>query len=227
MLNENINLANSNMKKVVLLVRCSTDKERGLQDYQYQIDTLTEMCENRGWEIVKIFGNYVSGAAPLEERQEVLDLITYVKENQIDYCCATSIDRVSRDLLTGVQIIRTLAENGVNLYLLNYNIFSLDERSGKISPMTELMLSVTLSVSSYEREQIRQRLSMGYKAYCQRRKSNPELRLGRQGYKKDEQSYRQDYAHELSLLRKGISMRNVQKLTGTSLGTLQKIKQYL
>lgn len=215
------------MKRCVCLVRCSTDKEKGLQDYQYQIDTLKEMCDKRGWEIVKVFGNYVSGAAPLEKRQEILDLVAYVKENQIDYCCVTSIDRLSRDLLTGVQIIRTLAEHGVNLYLMNYNIFSLDENTNKISAMSELMLSVTLSVSSYEREQIRTRLSMGYRAYLQRRKSNPELRLGRQGYKKSEDEYRKDYAQELSLLRKGISMRIVQKLTGTSLGTLSKIKQYL
>lgn len=215
------------MKRCVCLVRCSTDKDKGLQDYQYQIDTLKEMCDKRGWEIIKIFGNYVSGVAPLEKRQEVQDLITFVKENQIDYCCVTSIDRLSRDLLTGVQIIRTLAENGVNLYLMNYNIFSLDENTNKISGMSELMLSVTLSVSSYEREQIRSRLSMGYRAYCERRKSNPELRLGRQGYKKDEESYRKDYAQELTLLRKGISLRIVQKLTGTSIGTLQKIKQYI
>ena len=215
------------MKRCVCVVRCSTDKEKGLQDYQYQIDTLKDMCHKRGWEIVKVFGNYVSGTAPLEKRQEILDLIAYVKENQIDYCCVTSIDRLSRDLLTGVQIIRTLAENGVNLYMMNYNLFSLDERGGKISPMTELMLSVILSVSSYEREQIRTRLSMGYKAYCERRKSNPELRLGRQGYVKSEQEYREDYQQELSLLRKGISLRNIQKLTGTSIGTLQKIKQYI
>jgi DNA invertase Pin-like site-specific DNA recombinase len=169
----------------------------------------------------------VSGVAPFEKRQEILDLIAYVKENKIDYCCVTSIDRLSRDLLTGVQIIRTLAENGVNLYLMNYNIFCLDENTNKISAMSELMLSVVLSVSSYEREQIRTRLSMGYQAYLQRRKSNPELRLGRQGYKKDEESYRKEYAHELSLLRKGISMRIVRQLTGTSLGTLSKIKQYL
>lgn len=215
------------MKRCVCLVRCSTDKDKGLQDYQYQIDTLKEMCDKRGWEIIKIFGNYVSGVAPLEKRQEVQDLITFVKENQIDYCCVTSIDRLSRDLLTGVQIIRTLAENGVNLYLMNYNIFSLDENTNKISGMSELMLSVTLSVSSYEREQIRSRLSMGYRAYCERRKSNPELRLGRQGYKKDEESYRKDYAQELTLLRKSISLRTVQKLTGTSIGTLQKIKKYI
>ena len=215
------------MKRCVCVVRCSTDKEKGLQDYQYQIDTLKDMCNKRGWEIVKVFGNYVSGVAPLEKRQEILDLIAYVKENKIDYCCVTSIDRLSRDLLTGVQIIRTLAENGVNVYLMNYNIFCLDENTNKISAMSELMLSVVLSVSSYEREQIRTRLSMGYQAYLQRRKSNPELRLGRQGYKKDEESYRKEYAHELSLLRKGISMRIVRQLTGTSLGTLSKIKQYL
>ena len=69
------------MKRCVCVVRCSTDKEKGLQDYQYQIDALKDMCEKRGWEIVKVFGNYVSGTAPLEKRQEILDLIAYVKEN--------------------------------------------------------------------------------------------------------------------------------------------------
>ncbi len=213
------------MKRCVCLVRCSTEKEKGLQDYQYQIDTLTEICKQRDWEIVKVFGNYVSGAAPLEKRQEILDLIAFVKENKIDYCCATSIDRVSRDLLTGVQIIRTLADNGVNLYLANYNLETLQD--GKISAITEMLLSVVLSVASYEREQIRTRLSMGYRAYIQRRKENPELRLGRQGYQKSEDSYREEYAKELSLLRKGISMRNVRAITGTSLGTLQKLKRFL
>ena len=214
------------MKRCVFVVRCSTEKEKGLQDYQYQIDTLQEICKKRDWEVVKVFGNYVSGAAPLEKRQEILDLIAYVKENKIDYCCATSIDRVSRDLLTGVQIIRTLAENGVNLYLANYNIFTLDD-NGKISVLSELMLSVVLSVASYEREQIRTRLSMGYKAYLQRRKENPELRLGRQGYQKPEAAYREEYAKELSLLRKKVSMRNIRVITGTSLGTLQKLKKYM
>ena len=63
------------MKRCVLLCRCSTDKEKGLQDYQYQIDTLKEICKKRDWDIVKIFGGYVSGAAPIEARQEILDLM--------------------------------------------------------------------------------------------------------------------------------------------------------
>lgn len=215
------------MKRCVLLCRCSTDKEKGLQDYQYQIDTLTEICKKRDWEIVKVFGGYVSGAAPIEARQEILDLIAYVKDNQIDFCCATEISRVSRDLITGVQIIRTLADNGVNLYLANYNLSTLDD-NGKISPVTSLILTITLEISQLERQQIRTRMQMDYSAYLQRRKEDKSLKLGRpSSYRKSEQEYREQYAKELSLLRKGISLRNVQQLTGTAIGTLRKIKQYL
>lgn len=215
------------MKKVVLLCRCSTDKEKGLQDYQYQIDTLTEICKKRDWEIVKVFGGYVSGAAPIEARQEVLDLIAYIKDNKIDFCCATEISRVSRDLITGVQIIRTLAESGVNLYLANYNLSTLDE-NGKISPITSLILTITLEISQLERQQIRTRMRMGYAAYLHRRKHDQTLKLGRPStYRKSEQEYREQYSKELSLLRKGISLRNVQQLTGTAIGTLRKLKQYL
>ena len=214
------------MKKVVLLCRCSTDKEKGLQDYQYQIDTLKEICKKRDWDIVKVFGGYVSGAAPIEARQEILDLIAFVKANQIDFCCATEISRVSRDLITGVQIIRTLADNGVNLYLANY-LSTLDD-NGKISPVTSLILTITLEISQLERQQIRTRMQMGYNAYLQRRKEDKSLKLGRPStYRKSEQEYREQYAKELSLMRKGISLRNVQQLTGTAIGTLRKIKQYL
>ncbi len=216
------------MKRCVLLCRCSTDKAKGLQDYQYQIDTLTGICNNRGWEIVKVFGGYVSGAAPIEERQEIQDLIAYVKQNQIDYCCATEISRVSRDLLTGVQIIRTLAENGVNLFLANYGLETLD-KDGKISPLISLILTITLEISSMERQQIRMRMQQGYQSYLQRRRESKAAHpLGRPAdYRKSEEQYRQQYSKELSLLRKGISLRNVHQLTGTSIGTLRKLKKYL
>lgn len=215
------------MKNVVLLCRCSTDKEKGLQDYQYQVDTLTEICKQRDWNIVKVFGNYVSGAASIEDRQEILDLIAFVKENNIDYCLATEISRVSRDLITGVQIIRTLAENGVNLYLANYNLETLD-RNGKISPVTEIILVLTLEIANYERQQIRQRMAMGYASYLERRKNDKNLPLGRKStYRKSEEEYREQYSKELSLLRKGISLRNVQQLTGTAVGTLRRLKEYL
>lgn len=214
------------MKRCVLLCRCSTDKEKGLQDYTYQVNTLTEICKQREWEVVKVFGNYVSGAAPIESRQEIQDLIAFVKENNVDYCCATEISRVSRDLLTGVQIIRTLAENGVCLYLANYSLFSLDENK-QISPVTSLILTISLEISQLERQQIRTRLSMGYQSYLQRRKTE-NLPLGRPQYsKKTKEQYLKDYPREVTLLRKNLSLRNVSKITGTAIGTLRRIKACL
>ena len=211
-----------NMKKVVLLLRVSTNS----QDYEYQRNTLTDLCDKNGWDIVHTVENKVSGAKKNEEREEIVELLDYIKNNQVDLVAATEISRVGRNTLEALKIIEVLNENKVNLYLANYNIETLLP-DGTINPIARLILTICLEISSYERNLIRNRMKMGYEEYLRKRKDDPSLRLGRMGYKKNEQSYREDYAQELSLLRKGISLRNIQKITGTSLGTLQKIKQYI
>lgn len=210
------------MKKVVLLLRVSTNS----QDYEYQRNTLTDLCDKNGWDIVHTVENKVSGAKKNEEREEIIELLDYIKNNQVDLVAATEISRVGRNTLEALKIIEVLNENKVNLYLANYNIETLLP-DGTINPIARLILTICLEISSYERNLIRNRMKMGYEEYLRKRKDDPSLRLGRMGYKKNEQSYREDYAQELSLLRKGISLRNIQKITGTSLGTLQKIKQYI
>lgn len=210
------------MKKVVLLLRVSTNT----QDYEYQRNTLTDICNRNGWEIVHTVENKVSGAKKSEEREEIIELLEYVRRNKIDIVVATEVSRLGRDTLEALKIIEILNENKVNLYFANYGIETLMP-DGTVNPIARLILTICLEISAYERNLIRYRMKAGYEDYLKRRKDNPELRLGRQGYKKNEQSYREDYAQELSLLRKGISLRNVQKITGTSLGTLQKIKQYM
>ena len=210
------------MKKVVLLLRVSTNS----QDYEYQRNTLTDLCDKNGWDIVHTVENKVSGAKKNEEREEIVELLDYIKNNQVDLVAATEISRVGRNTLEALKIIEVLNENKVNLYLANYNIETLLP-DGTINPIARLILTICLEISSYERNLIRNRMKMGYEEYLRKRKDDPSLRLGRMGYKKNEQSYREDYAQELSLLRKGISLRNIQKITGTSLGTLQKIKQYI
>lgn len=210
------------MKKVVLLLRVSTNS----QDYEYQRNTLTDICNRNGWEIVHTVENKVSGAKKSEEREEVVELLEYVRHNKIDIVVATEVSRLGRDTLEALKIIEILNENKVNLYFANYGIETLMP-DGSVNPIARLILTICLEISAYERNLIKYRMKAGYEDYLKRRKDNPELRLGRQGYVKSEQEYREDYAQELSLLRKGISLRNIQKLTGTSVGTLQKIKKYI
>lgn len=210
------------MKKVVLLLRVSTNS----QDYEYQRSTLTDLCKRNGWQIVNTFENKVSGAKKNEEREEIVELLDYIKNNEIDMVMATEVSRVGRNTLEALKTIEILNENKVNLYFANYNIETLLPDK-TVNPIARLILTICLEISAYERNLIRYRMKAGYDDYLKRRKEDPALRLGRQGYKKDEQAYREEYAQELSLLRKGISLRNVQKITNTSIGTLQKIKKYM
>lgn len=211
------------MEKVVLLLRVSTNR----QDYEYQHNTLTELCSRKGWEIVHVFANTVSGAKKNEDRREIVELIEYVKNNHVDRVVATEISRIGRDTLEALKTIEFLSEHKVNLYLANYNIETLLP-SGEVNPIARLILTICLEISSYERNLIRYRMKAGYEDYLKRRKEDKSLRLGRSSeYRKSEDAYRQQYSKELSLLRKGISLRNVQQLTGTSVGTLRKLKQYL
>ena len=210
------------MKKVVLLLRVSTNS----QDYEYQRNTLTDLCSRNDWEIVHTVENKVSGAKKNEERQDIVELIDFVKNHKVDMVVATEVSRLGRETLEALKAIEVLNEYKVNLYFANYGIETLLP-DGTVNPIARLILTICLEISAYERNLIKFRMKAGYEDYLKKRKGNPELRLGRQGYKKDEQSYREDYAQELSLLRKGISLRNIQKLTGTSVGTLQKIKKYM
>lgn len=210
------------MKKVVLLLRVSTSS----QDYEYQRSTLADLCNRNNWEIVRTFENKVSGAKKNEEREEIVELLDYIKNNEIDMVMATEVSRVGRNTLEALKTIEILNENKVNLYFANYNIETLLPDK-TVNPIARLILTICLEISAYERNLIRYRMKAGYDDYLKRRKEDPALRLGRQGYKKDEQAYREEYAQELSLLRKGISLRNVQKITNTSIGTLQKIKKYM
>ena len=205
-----------------MLLRCSTS----VQDYEYQRNALTDICKRNGWEIIHTVENKVSGAKKNEEREEIIELLDYVKHNDVDIVVATEVSRLGRDTLEALKIIEILNENKVNLYFANYGIETLMP-DGTVNPIARLILTICLEISAYERNLIKFRMKAGYEDYLKRRRENPNLRLGRQGYKKDEQSYREDYKEELTLLRKGISLRNVQKLTGTSLGNLQKIKQYI
>ena len=83
------------MDKVVILARVSTDK----QEYQRQENELTDYCRRVGWSVEAVFSNKVSGAKRMEERSEIMDLIAYVKTNEIDKVVCLEISRLGRNTL--------------------------------------------------------------------------------------------------------------------------------
>lgn len=210
------------MEKVVILVRVSTDK----QDYQRQINELTDYCKKVNWEILKVFKNKVSGFVKNEEREEIQSLVSFVKENRIDKVVCLEVSRIGRNTLESLKIIQFLNENKVSLYIKNYNMETLD-KNGNVNPITSLICTILLEISSMERLTIKERMESGRKQYIERCRRDG-VKMGRPStYRKSEETYREQYKREISLIRKGLSLSNISSITGTSINTIRTIKSII
>ena len=199
-------------------MRVSTDK----QEYERQLVELRDYCAKVGWEVVMEFANKVSGAKRNEERPEIVELIEFVKSNDIRRVVCLEISRLGRNTLEALRIIQALNEHHVSLYVKNYNLETLTPE-GVINPVASLICTILLEVASMERLTIKERMASGRNQYIAKCREQG-IKMGRPAsYRKSEAAYREQYAKELSLLRKGISLRNVSALTGTSVNTLRKL----
>lgn len=206
------------MDRVVILVRVSTDK----QDYDRQIKELTEFCSKVSWNVERIFANKVSGAKKVEDRSEIMEMIAYIKANDIDRVVVLEISRLGRNTLEALRIINVLNDNGVSLYIKNYNLETLTD--GKPNPVTSLICTILLEIAQMERLTIQERMASGRKQYIAKCRAEG-IKMGRPStYRKSEAMYKEQYSREISLLKKGISLRNVAAITGTSVNTLRKIR---
>lgn len=207
---------------VVLLCRVSTAG----QDYSRQVDELSDFCSKMGWNVRRIFTAKVSGAKKIEERSELTEMLDYIRGNSIDKVCVLEISRLGRNTLEALKVIRLLNDNGVCLYIKNYNLETLGA-DGKPNPIASMICTILLEVAQMERLTIMERMASGRDRYIAKCRAEG-IKMGRLGtYRKSDELMRTQYTKELGLLKKGISLRNISAITGTSVGTIRKLYKYL
>lgn len=207
---------------VVLLCRVSTAG----QDYSRQVDELSDFCSKMGWNVRRIFTAKVSGAKKIEERSELTEMLDYIRENRIDRVCVLEISRLGKNTLEALKVIRLLNDNGVCLYIKNYNLETLGA-DGKVNPIAGMICTILLEVALMERLTIMERMASGRDRYIAKCRAEG-IKMGRPGtYRKSDERMRTQYTKELGLLKKGISLRNISAITGTSVGTIRKLYKYL
>ncbi len=207
------------MEQVAILARVSTQG----QDYERQVVELTDYCQRMNWEVVKVFANKVSGVTRNADREEISGLVEYVKEHRLNRVVCLEISRLGRNTLEALKVINYLNENGVSLHIKNYNLNTLNP-DGKVNPVASLICTILLEIASMERLTIKERMASGRDQYIAKCRKEG-LKMGRPStYRKSEDAYKQQYSREIGLLRKGISLRNIAAITGTSVNTLRKLK---
>lgn len=209
------------MMKVVLLCRVSTNS----QDYDRQVNELTIYCQQMNWVVKKIFANKVSGAKRNEERPEIMEMIEYVRTHEIDRVCVLEISRLGRNTLEALKVIQLLDEKGICLYVKNYNLETIIK--GKVNPVASLICTILLEIAQMERHTIAERMASGRAQYISKCKADG-IKMGRPAtYKKPDDKMKVQYAKEISLLKKGLSLRQIQAITGTSIMTIRKLYRYI
>lgn len=203
------------MKKVVIYTRVSTQG----QEYERQLAELRDYAARMNYEVVEEFSEKVSGAKRVEEREALMSLLRYVEANKVDKVLIYECSRLSRRAIDFLTVIEHLSSLKVSVYILQNGLETLME-DGSVNPIASLVLGIIGQFNSMERSLIRSRMESGYKHYRQQ-----GGQVGRKvGYKKSDDDMRQQYSKEIQLLRKGLSLRNIQAITSTSVNTLRKLK---
>ena len=204
------------MTKVVIYARVSTQG----QDYERQLSELRAYADKMGYEIVEEFCEKVSGAKMVAEREALSELLAYVEAHKVDKVLIYECSRLSRRAVDFLQVIETLTARKISVYIHQNGLETL-LANGQPNPIAQLVLGILAQFNSMERDLIRARMKNGYDNL---RAQHPgEKVVGRKvGYRKT--NYQEEYAKEISLLKKNVSLRDCQSLTGTSINTLRKLK---
>ena len=204
--------------KVCIYARVSTQS----QDYERQLSELREYANRMNYEVVKEFSEKISGAKSVAERQALTELLDYAATNRIDKVLVYECSRISRRAIDFLQVIDQLTQMKVSVYILQNGLETL-MADGSVNPIAQLVLGIIGQFNSMERSLIRSRMESGYNHF-----RSLGGKVGRKvGYRKSDDAMKEQYSKEMSLLRKGLSLRNVQAITGTSLNTLRKVKEYI
>lgn len=143
---------------VAVYVRVST-QEQAKEGYSVgeQLERLSKYCEAMGWNIHK---NYTdpgySGANT--DRPGLQELIKDVKAGIIDKVLVYKLDRLSRSQLDTLYLIeKVFLVNGVDFVSMNENFDT-------STPFGRAMIGILAVFAQLEREQIKERMSMGKEA---------------------------------------------------------------
>lgn len=200
--------------KAIIYARVSTSS----QDYDRQLQELRKYALQMGYDVVKEFSEKISGAKKVEERQAMKELLDYTKANRVDKILIYECSRLSRRAVDFLQLVETFNERRISVFILQNGLETLLPND-EVNPIATLVLGILAQFNAMERNLIRSRMQSGYANY----RANGGKVGRKDGYCKSTEIYKEQYAEEIRLFKRGYSYRNIQRMTGTAVTTLRKV----
>lgn len=205
--------------KTVIYARVSSMGDR--QSTERQIEDLTRYAEGKGYEIVKVFQEHISGAKSNQERGVLSECLEFCRTERPGTLMVTELSRLGRSTVEVLKAVEDLTAAGVNTYILDLNLSTLDER-GEENPVAKMVLTVLALGAEMERKLILGRLNSGRELAKKK-----GVRMGRpKGSSLSEKEMVEKYPEVIKHLnREKNSIREISKLTGVSTSTVQRVKK--
>jgi DNA invertase Pin-like site-specific DNA recombinase len=202
----------------VIYARVSSVGDR--QSTERLISDLTKYAEYQNLQISEIFQEHISGAKKNVERPELLQAIDYCIYNKVSYLLVSELSRLGRNAFEVLATVKLLIDHGINLYMQKEQLTLLD-KEGKPTLFAPIMIATLSTCAQLERDNIKFRLNSGRKLYIEK-----GGKLGRKvGSCKSTEQKRDEYKDIITYLKKGYAIRNIAKLTGKGISTVQRIKK--
>lgn len=144
--------------RIAVYVRVST-QEQAKEGYSIgeQTDRLKKYADAHGWTVVKVYTDAGHSGAN-QDRPALQDMITDVKDRKIDKVLVYKLDRLSRSQKDTLELIE-------DVFLANDCDFeSMTEKFDTSTSFGRAMVGILAVFAQLEREQIRERMSMGMEA---------------------------------------------------------------
>ena len=205
-------------KTAVIYARVSSIGDR--QSTDRQVKDLSDYAVYQKMEVRKVFEEHISGAKKNDERPVLCEAIKYCKEYRIDVLLVSELSRLGRNAFEVLASVKDLLDCGINLYIQK-ELFTLLDKEGKPSLFAPVMIAALSTCAQLERDNISFRLNSGRKQYVEK-----GGKLGRPaGSTKSQDKKREEYREVINLLNKGYAIRDVAKLTGKGISTVQRVKK--
>lgn len=199
----------------VILVRVSTSK----QETNRQVHELTQYAKSKGYAIVEVCKETISGGAVDDERSVLRHVEEMAAAGKIRTVLVHEISRLGRRNSVTHKFVETLEHHGVSLYWHAQGIETL-LTNGKRNPAAGIMLALLAEMARSELEVLKARIASGL-AEARRRGQ----RLGRPaGTKVAPADFLRRHRDIVKLLGAGQSVRNAAKIAGKGVSTVQRVK---
>lgn len=207
------------MKTAVIYARVSSTTDR--QSTTRQVNELINYAASAKLSVREIYEEKISGAKKNVERPILIDCINYCISQKVDILLVNELSRLGRNTFELLSTVKDLIEAEVNIYFQKESFYLLDENK-KPSLITPILLAALGTAAQLERENIQYRLNSGRAQYI-----NNGGKLGRKvGSVKSKEQKQREYSDVIRLLQKQYyTLREVSKLSGVSVSTVQRIKK--